>query len=96
LDVDSDEDLVFEEKLTGNPYLDFLPMYSTNTKLSKGLGSEGRDILRSGMRALRTDLLAAHARADARSKEMPKVNSGKRNAERYTKPGSPSKKKGSK
>lgn len=73
-------------------YLDYLPFFNTVTKQCKGLGQEGEEILRSGLKSIRVRALEAHAKSDARtSNELPHVNVQKGKAKRMTKQSSPTK-----
>ncbi len=92
-DDDSDDGIV--KGGSGNLYCDYLPVYGTITKLCKGLGNEGEEILQNGLRGIRQQLLEAHAREDRRTtNEMPHVLKQKGKATRKCKPGSPNKSRG--
>ena len=67
-------------------------MYNSITKLCKGLGNEGEEILQKGFRRIRQQLLSAHEHGDKRTaSEMPHVLQKKVKATRLSKPGSPNK-----
>jgi len=89
-DDDSDDGIV--KGASGNLYCDYLPMYTSITKLCKGLGNEGEEILQKGFRRIRQQLLSAHEHGDKRTaSEMPHVLQKKVKATRLSKPGSPNK-----
>jgi len=65
--AESDNSIIDNLSSSEDIYFSFLPMYETCTKLGKSLGKEGQNIIRNGMRDIRTKLLTAHNSRDGRS-----------------------------
>jgi hypothetical protein len=94
-DDDSNDDVFGGIGGSGNLYLDYLPFFNTVTKLCKGLGPQGEEILCSGLRTIRQKALEAHAHRDTRKlNDLPHVIAQQGKAKRKSKPSSPKKSQG--